>query len=178
MKVNTITSTDIPLTGNILVDSEVQLVGRVTFVALTNVTLRTDEKECMLTPGRYSMDIKNPIVLSVTGMNCAFIESYKDLPEIPKNVPVPDIPDMAEDSRMQLMEMVAEILRDRGYTRTDDEVLDGDNDDVILDTHSLEETTQEPSLSTDEPEPVETIEPETVSSEPVVTEDTTEPAQN
>lgn len=177
MKINTITSSDIPLTGNILVDSEIELQGRVTFVALSTVTLKTENRSCLLSPGRYSMDILHPITLSVDGMHSAYIESYKDLPLIPENTPVPDIPDQAEDSRIQLMEMVQEILRQKGYSDPVEEVLDGDQESVNLDTFSLE-TTENITLSTDEPEPVEPTEPEPVPSEPEETQSTTEPAQN
>lgn len=168
-KVYAISITKNPQSGMIVTNSEFNYVGKISFVSYGIIYLYSDES-IELPPGRYEFDFETEVTISVPTNVGMLIESFRKERVVPENIPVPDIPDLMEDSERAMVEMIDRIIKARGYKLDENiEIQDEEEDDgVILDTVSL--VVEDDMLDIND-DPVVTEEQNTLSPEPVVTEE-------
>lgn len=158
----------------LITNSEFNHIGKIEFVTYSDIFLYASER-VTLPPGRYEFDFENKVTISIPEKASMLITSFFTEPKYEENIPVPDIPDMMEDSQRQLVGMIDAIIKERGYILPDEPEEIETTDEVVLDTVSR--VIEEPDTLSTEPEPVVTPEPDSVQAEPVVTEpvDSTQP---
>lgn len=170
MKIHAIQPVGKPTKNVLITNAEFNHTGNIDMTVFGIAYLYSDTDRVELPTGRYNFDFETTVTIAVPDTNALFINSfYTERPYDPA-VPVPDVPDMMDESHQMMKELVEEIIKSRGYVLPgQDDTLDEllDDDEVQLDTVSLVDDTAISSLSI-EPEPVVTPEPDTVSPQPVV----------
>lgn len=166
--IKTINIVESAQTGVLITNSEFNHTGKIEFVSYGDIFLYEQER-VILPPGKYDFDFESTITISVPEKTAIYIISYAKEQTYLDYEPVPDIPDVMEDSQRAMVAMIEDIIRARGYKLEEEDIEEYVNvDEVQLQSTSIvqDDITEEPieSLST-EPETLETTQSDTVQTE-------------